>query len=95
MAALGRRQQPLWGQAKYFMSNLISGARTTEQRTHQLLGARSWSGPHNAGERPGLMGLTPGCREVNPLRALGGSQKGAGQASTHSVPTRPWILLRG
>lgn len=73
------------------MSNLISGARTTEQRTHQLLGARSWSGPHNARERTGLMGVTWGCREVNPLRALGRSQEGAGQASIHGVPAWPPI----
>lgn len=56
-----RRQQSLQGQAEYFMSNLISGARTAEQRTHRLPGAVSWSGPHNtAASTGGLTGTEQG-----------------------------------
>lgn len=68
------------------MSNLISGARTTERRTRQLPGARSRPGPRNAGDRMGMAGPTGKLMLPGPWEGAGGNR--AGVPAVPQVPCR-------
>lgn len=75
----GRRQQPLWGRPN-ILSNLISGARTTElSEPIRCLEQEAGLVLIMQGRVWGLTGINRACREVNFLGPLEGARGGQGR----------------